>query len=243
MNSANPYFRAFVCGAIWCAAIALKLSSRPSSNWAALPDWKWLVLVTVAVGAALGLGVLASRVGRMRSWWVMGVGTVVAWFVVFGVLLVGMRVAFPPKAVPEFAGTDEMMAHLAAESTKWVKADCGIDLDYSLDSIKIIEEELGRISKDTDRNNPKAGTFGIAMGYGAYVGEVLRRADGGSWAEDHPVGGERSFPLTLKGDQVLFPVGWCWKRLTNGEEENVYIKALALKANGIASSTNVVESR
>jgi hypothetical protein len=99
-------------------------------------------------------------------------------------------------------------------------------VDYSLDSIKVIEEELGRISKEVDRAKPQSGTFGTALGYGAYIGEVFRRRDGGSWAEDHPVGGPRSFPLALNNQRTLFPVGWCWKRLTAGEEDNVYHKAL-----------------
>jgi len=80
-------------------------------------------------------------------------------------------------------------------------------LDYSFDSIKVIEEELGRISNEVDGANPRQGTSGLAMGYGAYIGEVFRRRDGGSWAVDHPAAGRRSYPLTTKSNVIMFPVG------------------------------------
>ena len=117
------------------------------------------------------------------------------------------------------------MVYFAGEAAKWVKKDRNIDLDYSLESVKIVEEELGRISRQVDKRSPKPGTFGIAMGYGAYIGEVFRRRDGGSWAVDHPTGGARSYPFQTKTNGAIFPVGWCWNRLTSGEEDNVYHKA------------------
>jgi len=127
--------------------------------------------------------------------------------------------------MPNFKSTDELMAYLATEATKWVKNDRGIDLDYSIESIQTIDEELARLSKEVNKTNPQKGTFGTALGYGAYVGEVIRRRAGGSWAADHPAGGPHSYPLTITSNRVIFPVGWCWKRLTGGEEENVYTKA------------------
>lgn len=137
-----------------------------------------------------------------------------------------------PTKPPKFKNTDEMMIYLGNETMKWVKKDRGIDLDYSLASISVIEEELARISKEVNKANPQKGTFGTALGYGAYIGEVFRRRDGGSWGVDHEVGGSGSYPLTTKSNGVIFPVGWCWKRLTIGEEDNVYHKALAFSEGG-----------
>ena len=125
-----------------------------------------------------------------------------------------------------------MMECFANGATKWVKKDRGLDLDYSLDSIKVIEEELARISREVDHSNPQRGTFGVAMGYGAYIGEVFRRRAGGSWAVDHPAGGQQSYPLTTQSNVTMFPVGWCWKRLTVGEEDNVYHKAMMFSQAG-----------
>ena len=66
-------------------------------------------------------------------------------------------------------------------------------MDYSFDSIKVIEEELGRISNEVDGANPRQGTSGLAMGYGAYIGEVFRRRDG-QWITLLPADGRIRSP-------------------------------------------------
>jgi hypothetical protein len=167
---------------------------------------------------------------------------VVGSFVVLGLMLLSIQRAYAPPAPAEFKNTDEKMAYFATEATKWVKKDRGIDLDYSVDSVKVIEEELARVAKDVDKANPQKGTFGLAAGYGAYIGEVFRRRDGGSWAVDHSVGGPGSYPLTTKSNTTIFPVGWCWKRLTVGEEDNVYHKALQF-SESLGSITNIAEKK
>ena len=160
----------------------------------------------------------------------MSIGTIVGTFVVLGLMLVSVSARNPHPDASSFKDTNEMMVYLASEACKWVKQDKGVDLDYSVDSIKLIEGELARISKDVDKANPRRGTFGSATGYGAYVGEVLKRKHGGDWARDHSVGGANSYPLTLTNKTTVFPVVWCWKRLTVGEEDNVYNKSLAFLA-------------
>ncbi|MGZ8920963.1 MAG: hypothetical protein ACXW3L_08260, partial [Limisphaerales bacterium] len=52
-----------------------------------------------------------------------------------------------------------------------------------------------------------------------------------------PNGGEQSYPLTTSNNVTIFPVGWCWKRLTIGEEDNVYTKA-KLFSMGLDAITN-----
>ena len=222
----NPYLRAFIAGAAWFAAVAFRMVSRHQGGWSTFPPRNFIVLVFAWVITASLLGVVSSRFERLRSWWGIGLGTVAGSFVVMGLMLLTVQRASAPTAPPKFESDGAMMAYFASEAAKWVKKDRGIDLDYSLESIKVVEEELGRISKDVDKANPKPGTFGIAMGYGSYIGEIFRRRDGGSWAVDHPSAGPRSYPLTIKSNNVIFPVGWCWKRLTSGEEDNVYYKAM-----------------
>jgi len=240
MRISTPYVRTFTAGAVWFAAVGFKMLARHSGHWSTFPPRNLIVLVFAWVITALLLGVLATRFQKLRSWWGIGLGTVVGSFVVPGLMLFTAVKVYGPPAPPEFKSTDEMMAYLATETTRWVKKDRGIDLDYSIDSIKIIEEELDRISGRVDKANPQEGTFGLATGYGAYIGEVLRRRDGGSWAVDHSVGGPRSYPLTTKSNTTVFPVGWCWKRLTIGEEDNVYHKVLLFSQGGLDSLSNVV---
>lgn len=239
MTVSSPYFRTFVAGAVWFGAVALKLVSRHPGPY---PARNFVVLVVAWIITALLLGVAATHFERLRSWWGIGLGTVAGSFVVLNLMLFTVERAHRPPPAPKFKSTDEMMAHFAGEAAKWVKKDRDINLDYSLESVRVVEQELGRISKDVDSANPKPGTFGIAMGYGAYIGEVFRRRDGGSWAVDHPAGGARSYPLTTKSNAVIFPIGWCWKRLISGEEDNVYHKAMVF-ADVASAMTNAAGVR
>jgi hypothetical protein len=242
MTTSSPYFRTFIVGAVWFVGVALNMVSRHPGHWSTYPPQNFIVLLVGWLITALLLGAVAARFERLRSWWSIGVGTVAGSLAVLGLMLFTVARVYGPPAPPKFKSTDEMMAYFATEATEWVKKDRGIDLDYSVDSIKVIEAELARVSKNVDKANPQRGTFGLATGYGAYIGEVLRRRDGGSWAVDHPVGGPHSYPLTTKSDSTVFPVGWCWKRLTVGEEDNVYHKVLLLSASA-GSITNITGQR
>src|ERR1041385_470065 len=175
MITSSPYFRTFTVGAVWFLAVALGMVARHPGGFSTYMPQNLVVIVGWLLTALL-LGVAATRFQKMRSWWGIGLGTMGGSLVVLRLMLLTMDLYGPP-APPKFKSTDEMMVYMANEVTKWVKKDRGIDLDFSVDSIKIIEEELGRISKDIDKANPQRGTFGLSLGYGAYIGEVFRRRD------------------------------------------------------------------
>lgn len=221
--------------------------SRHPDHWTTYPPRNFIALVVAWVVTALLLGVVANKFQKLRSWLGIGLGTVAGSFLVMALMLFMVESRTTRAATPTFESTDEMMVYIAGETTKWVKEDQGVDLDYSLESVRFIEIQLAKLSGEVDKTNPPAGTFGMATGYGAYIGEVFRRREGGAWARDHEIAGERSFPLTLSSNSVIFPVGWCWRRIMNGEEDNVYLKALAFAEMGSAltnftdvSGTNAV---
>jgi len=213
---------------VWFAAVAVRMSCRYPDRWSDNSLRHLSVLLIAWVTTALLLGVVVTRFERFPSWWIIALGTIAGSFLVMGTMLGTVERMNKPPTAPSFKSTDTMMEYFASDVTKWIKQDRGVDLDYSLESIKVIEEELERISKEVNRTHPQGGTFGLALGYGAYIGEVFRRRDGGTWAAHHPVAGSNSYPLTINGNGTMFPVGWCWKRLTQGEEDNVYYKALAV---------------
>ncbi|MCD6052802.1 MAG: hypothetical protein K0Q55_4224 [Verrucomicrobia bacterium] len=65
------------------------------------------------------------------------------------------------------------------------------------------------------------------LGYGSYVGEVIRRNLGGKWVQD-----ERGVALLeqIGGiDLKAFPFSWTQKRFTNGEEDSLAFKFAVLK--------------
>src|SRR5262245_25144335 len=163
MNFSSPYVRTFLTGAVWFVAIAAKMVSRHPGPWSTYPPQNFIVLIFGWVITALLLGMLATQFKGLRSWLSIGVLTVGGSLAVLGLMVfVADRTSgHPPPR--EFKSTDEMMSHFATEATQWVKTDRGIDLDYSFESIRIIEEELSRLSKGVDRTNPQKGTFGTAV--------------------------------------------------------------------------------
>jgi hypothetical protein len=223
VSKASPYFRSFVTSTVFFGLAGIRMVSRHPDQWS---KYHVMILVVAWVLTGLLLGVVGTRFEKLRSWWRIAIGTIPVAFAVLGVMLFTVERIYGPPRPAKFDTANEMMVFAAGEATKWVKKDRGIDLDYSLESTRIIEEELDRISKNVNKTNPPQGTFGLAMAYGAYVGEVFRRRDGGSWAIDDPKGGAKTYPLTTRSNTVIFPVSWCWKRLINGEEDNVYSKAM-----------------
>jgi hypothetical protein len=221
----NPYVRTFALGAIWFAAVAWKLVSRHAGH--SYPPRNLVGVLFAWLITALLLGAVAARFERLRSWWILAIGTMAGSLAVVGLMTMALGVNQDPLPAPRtFANPQEMMDFFVSEAAKWVKADQRVDLDYSLESIRLIEEQLNRLSQEVDRTNPAHGTFGQAAGYGAYVGEVFRRQMGGSWSIEHADRSRHpSYPLMLHGNTVIFPVAWCWNRITNGAAANVYEKA------------------
>jgi hypothetical protein len=112
---------------------------------------------------------------------------------------------------------------MAAEEAVIYAAKRGKTLDYSAESIKTVEALLGELHDSHARGNlPEKNLHVHALDFGGYIGEVLRRKFGGTWATDHPVAGPGSFPIRWKSDS--FPVTWCGKRIINGDEDNVWVK-------------------
>ena len=113
---------------------------------------------------------------------------------------------------------------LAAEAAVAYASQHGKILDYSPESIKTAETLLADLHDAHSHGNLPEKTLHIrALEFGGYIGEVLRRKCGGSWSTDHSVAGPGSFPLHWK-DGESFPVGWCGKRILNGDEDNVWVK-------------------
>jgi hypothetical protein len=140
-----------------------------------------------------------------------------------------------PVTANHFNTTQEMMQHLADEAVKDAARENRITLDYSIESLKSVEEILGKLHEQYRRDSSTLSPRGLAMAYGAYIGEVIRRSDpdckagsGCQWDRDHPVMGEKSYPLHWQaGDS--FPCAWAYRRITEGPEDDIWIKYSVLK--------------
>lgn len=125
--------------------------------------------------------------------------------------------------------TDDMMQFLVSEAVDIADKYYQTNLDFSRESIEKVEEVLGKIHEDYLTRTSEGGFQGLATAFGAYIGEVIRRAEPESkWERDHPAAGEKTYPLHWGGGDI-FPCTWCYKRIVNGPEDNVWHKYLILK--------------
>jgi hypothetical protein len=124
-----------------------------------------------------------------------------------------------------------MMAAYAMDAVDHAKTACGVNLDYSAESIRNVEAVLERLHSEMPRGflarllgrAPSDETiWTMCKMYGGYIGEVVRRTGGGEWVLDTEIApGERVIALR-KGEGRMFPPSKVQKRLTNGSQDNVW---------------------
>ena len=145
--------------------------------------------------------------------------------ILFAVVLVLLVLRIYRKKVPSAGVSNDpnLFMPSAAEDAIDYASERGKKLDYSVESVKSVDALLGELHEVHAKGNLSDKDVKIhAPRFGAYIGEVIRRGYGGTWAIDHSVAGPGSFPLHWKSDS--FPVTWCGKRILNGEEDNVRVK-------------------
>ena len=128
----------------------------------------------------------------------------------------------------ELTEAQELINILSAEAVEIAQNSFQVPLDYSTNSIRLVEEVLARLHVEYQNSGSTEGITGLASAFGAYIGECIRRQYSGStWSRDHPVGGEKSYPLSWGGGDS-FPMAWCHRRIVNGPEDNVWHKFTVL---------------
>lgn len=124
----------------------------------------------------------------------------------------------------------EMMESYAEEAVR-LAPQFGAKLDHSENSLQILEAILGQLrgqlpplspSTTGDKDPAQEKVDDAARVWGAYFGETVRRLWGGDW-------GVETYPGTVApvvsidiGGAKLFPVMKVYRRLTQGEGENVW---------------------
>jgi hypothetical protein len=114
-----------------------------------------------------------------------------------------------------------------------VAAESGVTLDYTEESLALVDRLLGRewfigrTPRTPESDEDKKRLSSCADEFGAYVGEVVLRTMGGRWiADPTSTGGVR--PAVLVDGARGFPIEKVWKRLTESEFDTVsgYCRAL-----------------
>ena len=138
----------------------------------------------------------------------------------------------------KFASTDEFVQWLATEAVKDAWEQNRVKLDYSVDSIKDVEKILGALHGQYTKDPSTLSVNGLGSAYGAYIGEVIRRSEPGAhWQRDDEMG-EKSYPI-IWGPRAghSYPMAWCYHRILNGDEDNVWIKYQAIKQGLVRTGT------
>jgi hypothetical protein len=130
---------------------------------------------------------------------------------------------------PGLATTEQFIGYASGEAVSDAAKYDHITLDYSIASLKQVDEILGRVHENYLKNPASISVRGLAAEYGAYVGEVIRRNEGNAyWTRDSKVAGEKSYPLHWHAGES-FPLAWCARRITDGDEDSIWIKYSILK--------------
>ena len=122
---------------------------------------------------------------------------------------------------------DEMGSQLA-EACVRLFGGLGVALDYSPESLALVDDFLGKARQGSEDDLTNA-----LRAAGAYVGEVLVRHLGGAWrnVEGSPIEAVASGPIVveLPGHAFCNPLGKAWKRFDQGPGESVAFFFAALK--------------
>ena len=133
---------------------------------------------------------------------------------------------------------DELIAYLPNEAVSIARDVHGVTLDYTPSSVEKVEAILSTLHTEYKSRNTTEGQRGLALAFGVYIGEVIRKHAGeGKWERDHAEIGEGAMPLHWRG-HTSFPVAWCLKRLANGEEDNVWHKYQILVEERLKNEAN-----
>jgi hypothetical protein len=115
-----------------------------------------------------------------------------------------------------FDSLDAMMQGYAQAAARLARNHFRRDLDFSSESIEKLDEILVLVGETPDLDID----FEVRL-WGSYLGEVLRRRYAGGWEMTKYPGGEMAVPAVEVRGSRLFPLMKVYRRLTEGEEEDL----------------------
>jgi hypothetical protein len=113
-------------------------------------------------------------------------------------------------------------ASYAQKAVEFARDRLGIVLDWSDESVVLVEDILSRLHQGLEKANPSEGEIiQYAKTFGSYVGEVFRKNHGALWGII-TLQGRRIFGLQTPDSQMLL---WPWllaqNRIMNGPQDNI----------------------
>ncbi len=109
----------------------------------------------------------------------------------------------------------EDMQRLAEEAVIMAK-QMNVDLDYTSSSVEKLDNVLEGFHQQIPEANPSEDQVaGMALGFGAYLGECIRRNLGGEWEFFQDA------DAIKLGQEYIFVAAKAYRRLKNGSEDSV----------------------
>lgn len=121
---------------------------------------------------------------------------------------------------------NEMMFAYAEDTVDFARANFGIELDFTVDSLEHVEYMAAQLYQTKPKNllskifrkGPTEEEIQqMCKMLGGYVGEIYRKVNGGDWA----INQEFQAIGVQCGESWVFPPAKVHKRLTNGSEDNL----------------------
>ena len=109
-----------------------------------------------------------------------------------------------------------MMEGYAQAAVETAKSQYRQTLDYSAESINTLDEIIVLLSESLDIDLDFESRL-----WGSYLGEVIRTRYVGLWEMTQYPGGQVAVPAVEVRGSRLFPLMKVYRRLTNGEEEDL----------------------
>lgn len=109
-----------------------------------------------------------------------------------------------------------MMQGYAQAAARVAREQFHRKLDFSSESIEGLDEVLVLVSETPELDID----FEVRL-WGSYLGEVLRRRYAGGWEMTRYPGGDMAVPAVEVRGSRLFPLMKVYRRLTEGEEEDL----------------------
>ena len=146
----------------------------------------------------------------------MQVGSIVMLLVVLSATVTGeaesMENFVPDERVHKIATAYSL------DAVDTAKQNFGVELDWSVESIREVEKILARLHEAMNDEAPSDETLQtFAKIFGSYLGEVVRREHGGQWGL---LGAEGE--ATPGMSHGIWPWDRAYKRITLGPDENVW---------------------
>ncbi len=128
------------------------------------------------------------------------------------------------KTTPPQADPATFMAQFATIAVLRVHRETGIELDYSVESLRVIDDQLAALAARGGDVDPSLDLGMGVLAYAAYIGEVLRIHHQWTWALEGSAGNAAGHCLK-RGGVTIFPMSWCLKRMAHGESDAIWSKA------------------